>query len=577
MRLPRLLVVSHFAPPARGGIERFLDDLTAAWVEAGGKATAVAPTGAGFRAIQTLPGSLFPWRMIRPSYLPLFWRLPAWKRRVRAEFVLFGHASNALIVPALLSLFSPWPYAVLVHGMDVRRLPRVLARFVLGRARAVFANSRATAAAVRQILGSDARTILMTPGTTVVSDSGKHDHRHGLFVGRLVRRKGLRTVLEALASARPAVRDLHFTVVGDGPERAWLERRRTELGLDSVVHFTGPVDDATLRNIRSRAGWFCLVPEPTTDPTDTEGFGIALLEAQAAGLPVVTAQIGGVRDAVAPDGALLVPPGDAQALAQVITRLVIEPELCQRLGRAGQHFASARGRWADRVHTLAAALKEDLSEFGTIGVVVPAYNAARTVSTTLAAIRRQIGVSTDVVVVDDGSSDHTASLAEAAGIRVVRQRNRGAPAARNRGARESQGLFLFFCDADVVLTPFALRELLRGLLTHPEAAFSYSSFRFGIRTHRCGPFDSGRLRRFNYISTMSLIRREHFPGFDEGLPRLQDWDLWLTMLSAGDTGIWVPRYLFRAAPHGGGISGHLGAPPPEAAVARIRIKHRLST
>jgi glycosyltransferase involved in cell wall biosynthesis len=575
MKLPRVLIVSHFAPPAVGGIERFLDDLAAAWVEAGGQAAAVAPVGAGFRAIKTLPGSLFPWRWIRPSYLPLFWRLPAWKRRVRAEFVLFGHASNALIVPALLSLISRWPYAVLVHGMDVRRLPRGVAGFVLGRARAVFANSRDTAATVRQILGADARTILLTPGTAVVSDPGEHDHRHGLFVGRLVRRKGLRTVLEALKAVRAAVRDVRFTVVGDGPERAWLERRRTELGLNSVVQFTGAVDDASLVKIRSRAGWFCLVPEPTTDPTDAEGFGIALLEAQAAGLPVVTAQIGGVRDAVAPDGALFVPSGDAHALAQAITRLVVDPELCQRLGRAGLRFASARGRWVDRVRTLAAALNEDLSEFGTIGVVVPAHNAARTLPTTLASIRRQIGVSTEVVVVDDGSSDRTANLAEAAGIRVVRQRNRGAPAARNRGARESQGEFLFFCDADVVLDPFALRELLRGLRTHPEAAFSYSSFRFGIRTHRCGPFDAERLRRFNYISTMSLIRREHFPGFDEGLPRLQDWDLWLTMLSAGDTGIWVPRYLFRAAPHGGGISGRLGAPPPEAAVRRIRSKHRL--
>lgn len=575
MRLPRLLVVTHLAPPAHGGIERFLDDLTASWVRAGGAAVAVAPAGSKFSAAPVVPGSMFPWRRIRPSYAPLLWRLPRWRRGAQADVVLFGHASNALAVAGVLHLLVRFPYAVLVHGMDLRRLPGALARFALGRASVVFANSRATAAAVQDRIGRDARTVLLTPGTELPPASMARDPFHGLFVGRLVARKGLDTLLSALAVARRSFPAAHLTVVGDGPERKRLASRVADEGLSGAVRFTGAVPDGEIRALRAAAGWFCLVPEPTEDASDTEGFGIALLEAQAAGLPVITADSGGVSDAVAPGGALRVRPGDALALSRAIVRLCRDPGYANRLGAAGRTFAATHGRWSDRVRTVAAALGSDLSEFGTIGVVVPAYNASPTLGRTLASLRRQRGVRTEIVVVDDGSTDDTAAVAEPQGVRVLRQPNAGAPAARNRGAAALRTDFFFFCDADVTLAPTALRELLRGLLTHPEAAYSYSSFRFGVRTHRCGPFDANRLRRLNYISTMSLIRRADFPGFDETLNRLQDWDLWLTLLSRGKPGIWVPRYLFSATPRGSGISGWLGAPPPEAAVAVVRAKHRL--
>ena len=53
-----------------------------------------------------------------------------------------------------------------------------------------------------------------------------------------------------------------------------------------------------------------------------------------------------------------------------------------------------------------------------------------------------------------------------------------------------------------------------------------------------------------YIHTTSLIRKKDFPGFDENIKRLQDWDLWLTMLEQGKRGIWIPKYLFTVHPGG---------------------------
>lgn len=85
---------------------------------------------------------------------------------------------------------------------------------------------------------------------------------------------------------------------------------------------------------------------------------------------------------------------------------------------------------------------------------------------------------------------------------------------------------------------------MRALREHPEVSYVYSAFRFGWKTFRSFPFDPDRLRRMPYIHTTSLIRRVHFPEFDESLKRFQDWDLWLTMLAHGHVGIHIPEVLF---------------------------------
>src|SRR5690606_19742970 len=105
-----------------------------------------------------------------------------------------------------------------------------------------------------------------------------------------------------------------------------------------------------------------------------------------------------------------------------------------------------------------------------------------------------------------------------------------------------------------VMEPYCLERLRDVLVQTPHASYAYASFRFGFKRFRLWSFDADMLRRMNYIHTTSLIRKEHFPGFDPTIRRLQDWDLWLTMLARGYTGVWVPEYLFRVIPHEGGIS-----------------------
>lgn len=129
---------------------------------------------------------------------------------------------------------------------------------------------------------------------------------------------------------------------------------------------------------------------------------------------------------------------------------------------------------------------------------------------------------------------------------------------RNAGAKRATQEYLFFCDDDVVLSSGCLLELFTALEMNPSRAFAYCDFvgvtlpgmpapKAGVVYEAKGKhFDRDELRKGNFISPMSLVRKSAFPGFDESLYKLEDWDLWLTIASAGKTGIYVPKTLFFA-------------------------------
>ncbi len=182
-----------------------------------------------------------------------------------------------------------------------------------------------------------------------------------------------------------------------------------------------------------------------------------------------------------------------------------------------------------------------------VSVIIPCYNHAPTVGRTVETVFVQTHKDLEVIVVDDGSTDAPEkALAPWQGrIKLVRQENLGGPVARNRGFRESSGVYVMFLDADAIVRPDAIEKMLAALDAHPEAAYAYASCVIGWKRFKLWPFDAARLRRHNYIHTGSLIRRAAFTPFDESLKRFQDWDLWLTMLEQGRVGVWVPEFLFR--------------------------------
>lgn len=182
-----------------------------------------------------------------------------------------------------------------------------------------------------------------------------------------------------------------------------------------------------------------------------------------------------------------------------------------------------------------------------VSVIIPVYNHAREIGPCLESIFNQTYHNFEIIVVNDGSTDDFAEHINIYKDRVklINQENRGSNAARNRGFIESVGDLLLFCDADIKMGPDMIDAMVQSLDNHPEVSYVYSSFKFGFKNFKLWPFDEEKLKKMNYIHTTSMIRRQDFPGFDEKIDRLQDWDLWLTMLERGKKGWWIDEVLFR--------------------------------
>ena len=161
-----------------------------------------------------------------------------------------------------------------------------------------------------------------------------------LFVGRLVERKGVKHLIDAVRRMPGDLR-ARLVVIGDGPERQRLE------ALGGQVEFRGRVSDEELRATYARSDVLVL-PSIVDARGDTEGLGVVLLEAMSYGVPVVASDIGGITDIVEHDSSgLLVPPGDPAALAQALERLARDPALASRIGEAGEQRVRRAFGWPE--------------------------------------------------------------------------------------------------------------------------------------------------------------------------------------------------------------------------------------
>ena len=158
-----------------------------------------------------------------------------------------------------------------------------------------------------------------------------------LFVGRFYRRKRIEVLLRAAAVARLRIPDLEVRIVGNGPCGPPLRKLSADLKLEGTVAWLGDVSRAQLAEEYNRATVFCL-------PSVQEGFGIVLLEAMAAGKPIVASRAAAIPE-VAPHGSL-VEPENPEALADAIEVLYRSEEMRDRQRREGllwvEQFDAAR-------------------------------------------------------------------------------------------------------------------------------------------------------------------------------------------------------------------------------------------
>lgn len=187
-----------------------------------------------------------------------------------------------------------------------------------------------------------------------------------------------------------------------------------------------------------------------------------------------------------------------------------------------------------------------------ISVVIPVYNAAKTLEKCLSSIFNQTLTSFEIIAVNDGSTDKSLKILQKyrSQITIMNQPNQGASKARNAGAKMTRGPFVIFCDADIIMEKNMLELMSKTLEKNPKVSYVYSSFKYGLKTFKLWPYNAKKLKQMPYIHTTSLIRKKDFPGFNPKLKRFQDWDLWLTMLKRGYKGKWIDKVLFKILPGG---------------------------
>lgn len=267
------------------------------------------------------------------------------------------------------------PLVITFHGVEMTfarssRVPFLVPflRRSIRAADAVTANSSYTAGLIREL--HDRPVDIVPFGATVEAPTSTPPPRPEepparlLFVGRLVERKGIHHLIDAI-SLLPNDISVFTSIVGEGPMRGELEARAREAGVAESMEFTGFVEGDRLAREYAEADIFVLPAAPDAKG-DVEGLGVVLIEALAHGKPAVASAAGGIVDIVRhEETGLLVPPADPRALAEALTRLIRHPELARSLGRRGREYVAERFSWPAIIEDLVTVYERVISETGT--------------------------------------------------------------------------------------------------------------------------------------------------------------------------------------------------------------------
>jgi teichuronic acid biosynthesis glycosyltransferase TuaC len=277
-----------------------------------------------------------------------WWMAPTLSRALGSQDVDLIHAHSILPPGHAVQLSGKRGPARVVstHGPDVIHVAeaspwarRATAK-TLQDADLVFANSSWAERRCRELGGPGIATEVVHLGADLPEVADTRRERPTLVtVSHLVARKRHAVVLHALA-ALPPERRPDYLIIGDGPGRAPLARTAAELGLDGTVRFAGQLPNEQAIAEAARCHLFVM-------PGVEEPFGVAFVEAMAAGLPAIGARgEGGPEDiAAAGPGIVLVPPDDHTTLARTLENLLADPDRLAALGTQARETVARSFTW----------------------------------------------------------------------------------------------------------------------------------------------------------------------------------------------------------------------------------------
>ena len=384
--MPKTFLLTDEFPPIQTGVARMMGEIARRYPrgellvstgqhrdsqDADARFTAGGATGA---VIDRLP---IPSRTLKSLLGLLFWsrRVATLARQHKPRFAWCDSIRPCAYPAKWAHERVAVKYGVLVHGGDMLKelhaihhsaFARKTARALLGSAAAVVANSQWTREQAQKVLRELGLDPLAEQVKLVPLGTDPEQFRPGLdarevraryrlngdpwviTVARLETYKGIDMALKAVAECRRGGFAVNYLVVGAGKKKKAYQKLAEELDIAAAVRFVGNVPDPDLPLLLNAATAYIGVSR-RADGTRVEGFGVALAEASACGLPVIAGQSGGLAEAVR-DGetGLVVDPDDPAAVAAALKRLLEDQLLARRLGQGGRKAIETFYNW-DRV------------------------------------------------------------------------------------------------------------------------------------------------------------------------------------------------------------------------------------
>lgn len=352
----KILLATNDFPPKVGGIQTYCYELAKNLTSLGEEVIVLAPGVEGNLEFDKKQN----FKTIRiKKKISLYFAFFSILRRERIEKILVAHRANYARLASWADLLWKIPYDIIVYGGEILlsgRKRSIQKNFE--RAKKVITISNFTKEKLIEIGIPEKKILVIHPGVVPSKFNPKLDpspikkkynlkgKKVILTVSHLVKRKGHQNVLKALPQVLKKVPNLVYLIVGKGEEGEALRGMVRDLKLEEKVIFAGEVKEEEIPLCYAVCEVFIIPSYEIKEKGDVEGFGIAYLEANACGKPVIGGRSGGVPDAII-DGetGLLVDSFDINQIADALVKLLINPELAQRLGQKGRERIEKELNW----------------------------------------------------------------------------------------------------------------------------------------------------------------------------------------------------------------------------------------
>ncbi|MFH1641135.1 MAG: glycosyltransferase, partial [Candidatus Omnitrophota bacterium] len=271
------------------------------------------------------------------------------------------------------------PYCVFYYGGELKKFSKKklilrALRKIIHNADAIICNSEFSGNEVRQFGIEESKVFVISPGVDVQRFSPKLDSsdlrkKWGLegrqvllTVSRLVRRKGIDTVLQVLPTIKKDFPDVAYLIIGSGSDESYLKGLVRQLGLEENVIFMGKVSNEELPDCYNLCDIYVMPNKETVGEDIVEGFGISFIEASSCAKPVIGGSSGGAKEAIKDKTTgILVDPHNLNQLTESILRLLNDKTYAYSLGENGRKRVLEEFRWEERTRRIEKLLEEIVS------------------------------------------------------------------------------------------------------------------------------------------------------------------------------------------------------------------------